>query len=73
MYHEMYFHIFNAVTDALAAMEQLNFGQAADLLKQAQQDAEERYMTGNEGHSSADSGAALSEAGSAERGAEAVP
>lgn len=47
MYRDLYFHLFNAITDALAAMEASNYGQAAKLLKRAQQDVEERYMDGD--------------------------
>ena len=43
-YSKLYFHLFNAVTDALLAMEQQNYGQAAALLIAAQQEAEEMYM-----------------------------
>ena len=44
MYKKMYFHLFNAVTDALAQMERQNFGAAAELLVQAQQTCEEIYL-----------------------------
>ena len=43
-YKKLYFHLFNAVTDALRAMEQQNYGQAAALLIAAQQETEEMYM-----------------------------
>ena len=43
-YKKLYFHLFNAVTDALQAIEQQNYGQAADLLISAQQETEELYM-----------------------------
>ena len=33
MYQEMYTHLFNAVTDALAALEAHNYGQAEQLLR----------------------------------------
>ena len=46
MYQEMDLHVFNAITDALAALEEQNYGQAALLLRQAQQWAEERYLQG---------------------------
>lgn len=36
--------LFNAVTDALRAMEQENFGQGRELLVRAQQFCEERYI-----------------------------
>ena len=44
LYEELYHLLFNAATDALRAMERENFGQARDLLVQAQQACEERYM-----------------------------
>ena len=43
-YKKLYFHLFNAVTDALRALEQQNYGQAAALLATAQQEAEDMYM-----------------------------
>lgn len=39
MYKKMYLKLFNAVTDALEAMERRNYGQAEDLLKRGQQEA----------------------------------
>ena len=39
-----YTHLFNAVTDALSAMEQQNFGEAKDLLIKAQQASEELWL-----------------------------
>ena len=44
MYKNMYFHLFNAVTDALRQMERQNFGAAAEILRQAQIDSEEIYL-----------------------------
>ena len=46
MYRQMYFMLFNAITDAVEQLEQCNYGQAAVLLKQAQAAAEEVYLTG---------------------------
>lgn len=43
-YQKLYTLLFNAVTDALEAMEQQNFGTAKDLLICAQQQAEEQYI-----------------------------
>lgn len=48
MYKKMYLKLFNAVTDALEAMEWRNYGQAEDLLKRGQQEAEELYLAGEE-------------------------
>lgn len=39
----MYSRLFNGVTDALSALEQQNFGTAAQLLRQAQQECEELF------------------------------
>ena len=47
-YQKLYFHLFNAVTDALQAIEQQNYGQAARLLIAAQQETEEMYMAGED-------------------------
>lgn len=37
--------LYNAVTDALAEMDNLNFGRAIEILVKGQQTAEELYMT----------------------------
>ncbi len=44
-YEKLYAGLFNAVTDALEAMSRFDLGVAADILRRAQQDAEERYIT----------------------------
>ncbi len=44
MYQKMYTHLFNAITDALDAIEAQNVGQAAELLREAQLEAEEMYI-----------------------------
>ena len=44
-YEMMYFHLFNRVTDALREMEKQNYGNAAEILKEAQQEAEEVYVS----------------------------
>ena len=43
-YEKMYYLLFNAVTDSLRQMEAMNFGTAAEILKQAQMECEEMYM-----------------------------
>ena len=48
MYEKMYFTLFNAVTDALEAIEAQNFGQAKALLIAAQQRSEELYLDAEE-------------------------
>jgi hypothetical protein len=46
IYQGMYLHLFNVVTDALAALERGQTEKAKALLIQAQQDCEELYMRG---------------------------
>ena len=43
-YKKLYFYLFNAVTDALQAIEQQNYGQASAILMAAQQETEEMYL-----------------------------
>ena len=43
-YKTMYLHLFNRVSDAVSALEAMNFGQVKALLICAQQEAEERYL-----------------------------
>ena len=45
MYKEMYFTLFNAISDAVEQLEQRSYGQAAAILKQAQAAAEEIYVS----------------------------
>ena len=42
---KMYFQLFNAMTDALEEIENMNFGQAKVILIQAQQECEEMYIS----------------------------
>ena len=44
IYKKMYYRLFNSITDALAALEQQNFGATAEILRQAQIDSEEIYL-----------------------------
>ena len=48
LYKNLYFHLFNQITDALEAMEKQNYGEARDILMRAQQEAEERYLNAGE-------------------------
>jgi hypothetical protein len=48
-YKSLYFNLFNACTDALQDMEQLNFGQAKERLISAQQETEEKYLSQSDG------------------------
>ncbi|MGM9553802.1 MAG: hypothetical protein ACI3V2_05805 [Faecousia sp.] len=43
-FETIYFGLFNAMTDALAAMEAQNYGAARDILIAAQQKAEDAYI-----------------------------
>lgn len=47
-YQEMYFHLFNAVTDALEQLDQHNYGIAAEKLKAAQLQGEDSYIRAEE-------------------------
>ena len=44
-YRKMYSTLFNAITDALAQIENQNYGDAQSTLIAAQQKAEEMYIT----------------------------
>lgn len=44
MYKEMYFHLFNAITDAIELLEQQEFQKALDCLARAQRHTEETYI-----------------------------
>jgi len=44
LFQTMYHTMFNAATDALAALAEQNFGQAAQFLRQGQQQAEEIFL-----------------------------
>ena len=43
-YQKLYAKLFNAATDALDALEELNVGRVKDILRQAQIDADETYL-----------------------------
>lgn len=43
-YQHLYARLFNALTDALEAMENQDFGTARSILVRAQQETEEIYM-----------------------------
>lgn len=43
-FQKMYFVLFNAITDALAEIDAMNFGTARELLRQAQNKSEEIYI-----------------------------
>jgi len=45
MYKKMYYHLFNAITDALKLLEQQDFQGALLCLAKAQKDTEEMYIS----------------------------
>lgn len=47
-YKTLYFGLFNSMTDALEAMEAWNFGLAQEILRRAQIEAEEAYLSQGE-------------------------
>ena len=47
-YKKPYLILWGGIDDALKAMEQCNYGLAADLLKNAQAEAEEAYIVADE-------------------------
>ena len=48
MEESLYFHLFNAITDAIEALDRQNYGLARDTLVTAQQQTEDRYMSQGE-------------------------
>ena len=44
MYKQLYMTLFNDITDTLEHLENQNFGQAINLLKESQQKCEDIYM-----------------------------
>lgn len=47
-FEKMYYSLFNGITSAIKAMESQNFGQAVELLKNAQRETEEMYIEAEE-------------------------
>ncbi len=47
-YKNVYLHLFNAVTDAILALQERNYGLAEQSLIRAQQEAEERILSDEE-------------------------
>ena len=45
-YKRMYLTLFNGITYALSQINRMNYGRARDILKDAQKDAEEIYISG---------------------------
>lgn len=46
LYHKMYLTLFQAISSALKAIEQQNYGTAKELLLKGHQDAEEIFIDG---------------------------
>jgi len=44
IYKEMYYHLFNVITDVIQDLENRDYGHAVAILKKAQAGAEELYM-----------------------------
>jgi hypothetical protein len=44
-YEKMYFRLFNRISDAIGQVEETNYGLASDILKQAQVEGEEIYLS----------------------------
>ena len=47
-YQKLYTMLFNAAADALEALEARNYGLAGDILRRAQQEAEEQFLEAEE-------------------------
>lgn len=47
-YKELYYHLFNALTDAIDAVQRRDYGTAEALLIRAQQETEEEYLQAEE-------------------------
>ena len=47
IYKTLYFSLFNAVTDAISALEHFEAGTCLRILKKAQQDCEEIFISDN--------------------------
>ena len=48
IYKQLYHMIFNAMTDTIEALENQNYGRALQIMKKAQQDAEEQFLDSEE-------------------------
>ncbi len=44
IYKEMYYRLFNTLTDAIEAIEQMDFHRGVTMLRQAQAAAEDMYL-----------------------------
>ena len=48
LFKQMYFTLFNQITDAMEALASQNYGLAEEILRRAQQEAEERFISQDE-------------------------
>ena len=48
LYKNMYYHLFNKVTDALSSLKRLEVEAAINCLMDAQQETEKMYMDGQQ-------------------------
>ena len=48
MYRDLYYLLFNSITDALHQLEKNNIGMAEEILRNAQITAEEEYLQGGD-------------------------
>lgn len=46
LYQQMYYILFHGISDALQALDEVRIEDAQQLLRAAQQEAEERYLEG---------------------------
>ena len=47
-YKKMYLTLFNRITSAISHMEHMNYGQARELLLEAQKETEEMFLSAGE-------------------------
>ena len=45
IYKKLYFKLFNSISDAIQQIKSRNYGKAEDILKKAQIDSEELYIS----------------------------
>nr|WP_326186494.1 hypothetical protein [uncultured Oscillibacter sp.] len=48
MYKKMYYHLFNAITEAMGHILRMEYSEAYGILARAQAEAEELYLAGEE-------------------------
>ena len=45
LYKDLFYHLFNRITDALEAIKAQNYGLARDILMEAQRASEEKFIS----------------------------